>query len=239
MQEPPQYYIYYVLDDDLALDDDPAEGRQFTSWNWVLVCFVLLLLCYVVFGPLSGIFFPTTGSSRASTQGTTSFSASRALLRLNQMDEAQYSSPQEYNTWAGSACSSASMTEVINSYGHRYRITDILQVESQIGEITPQQGLLEEVGIQRTLSRFGFKTTWGHNFSLDQIIAIADQGHPVIVSFPPGTSQDYAPGHLLVVTGGNSSSVLLADSSLWNRHSLSRALFLDWWRGFYAIATPA
>ena len=30
----------------------------------------------------------------------------------------------------------------------------------------------------------------------------------------------------------------LADSSLWNRQSLSRAQFLQWWEGFYAIVTP-
>jgi hypothetical protein len=161
--------------------------------------------------------------------------ALQSLIRFSQLDPAQYSSTQEFNLWAYSACSAASMTEVFNSYGHHYRITDILKVEAQIGEITPQLGLLEDVGIQRTAARFGFKTTWGHNLSLDQIINIANNGDPVIVSFPP---DKYAGGHLLVVTGGNRSTVYLADSSLWNRHSLSRAQFLNWWEGFYAIATP-
>lgn len=161
--------------------------------------------------------------------------ASQNLVRISQLDTAQYASSQEYNLWAYSACSSAALTEVINAYGHDYRVTDILKVEAQIGEITPQHGLLEDVGIQRTATQFGFKTTWGYNLSLDQIIAIANNGTPVIVSFPPDR---YAGGHLLVVTGGNSDYVYLADSSLWNRHSLSRAQFLNWWEGFYAIVTP-
>src|SRR2546430_7610297 len=55
------------------------------------------------------------------------------------------------------------------------------------------------------------------------IFDIANQGRPVIVSFPPDR---YAGGHLVVITGGNSSIVKLADSSLWNRQSLSRAQFL-------------
>jgi hypothetical protein len=110
-----------------------------------------------------------------------------------------------------------------------------LKVEAQIGEITPQLGLLEEVGIQRTAAQFGFMTTWGHSLSLDQIIDIANHGRPVIVSFPPDR---YAGGHLLVVTGGNNGTVNLADSSLWNRHSLSRTQFLQWWEGFSAIVTP-
>ncbi len=161
--------------------------------------------------------------------------SSQNLVRLSQLDPAQYYSTQEFQTWAYSACSTASMTVVFNSYGRHYRITDVLKVEAQIGEITPQLGLLEDVGIQRTAARFGFKTMWGHNLSLDQIITIANNGKPVIVSFPPDR---YAGGHLLVVTGGNRYTVNLADSSSWNRHALSRAQFLNWWEGFYAIVTP-
>ena len=169
------------------------------------------------------------------TTQPSNFQATQNLVRISQLDPAQYNSTQEFNQWAYSACSTASMTEVFNSYGRHYRITDVLKVEAQIGEITPQLGLLEDVGIQRTAARFGFKTTWGHNLSLDQIIAIANSGKPVIVSFPPDR---YDGGHLLVVTGGNSILVKLADSSLWNRKELSRAQFLNWWEGFYAIVTP-
>ena len=165
----------------------------------------------------------------------TNFNATQKLMRLSQLDPAQYNSTQEFQSWAYSACSTASMTEVFDSYGRHYRITDVLKIEAQIGEITPQLGLLEDIGIQRTAARFGFNTQWGHNLSLDQIIAVANSGKPVIVSFPPDR---YAGGHLLVVTGGNSSIVKLADSSLWNRKVLSRAQFLNWWEGFYAIVTP-
>ena len=153
---------------------------------------------------------PFYGNAPAATppsQTTPQYNASQSLVRLSQLDTGQYASPQEYSTWAYSACSAAAMTEVFNAYGHHYRVTDILKVEAQIGEITPQLGLLEDVGIQRTAAQFGFKTTWGHNLSLDQIIDIANHGRPVIVSFPPDR---YAGGHLLVVTSGNKSTVYLA-----------------------------
>ena len=169
------------------------------------------------------------------TTQPSNFQATPNLVRLSQLDPAQYNSTQEFKLWAYSACSTASMTEVFNSYGRHYRITDVLKVEAQIGEITPQLGLLEDVGIQRTAARFGFKTKWGYNLSLDQVIAIANSGKPVIVDFPPAK---YDGGHLLVVTGGNSNIVKLADSSLWNRKALSRSQFLNWWSGFYAIVTP-
>jgi peptidase C39-like protein len=180
-------------------------------------------------------FYGNAPAATPSSQNTLQYNASQSLVRLSQLDPGQYASSQEYSTWAYSACSTAAMTEVFNAYGHHYLVTDILKVEAQIGEITPQLGLLEDVGIQRTAAQFGFKTTWGHNLSLDQIIDIANHGRPVIVSFPPDR---YDGGHLLVVTGGNSSTVYLADSSRWNRQSLSRAQFLQWWEGFYAIATP-
>jgi Peptidase_C39 like family len=177
----------------------------------------------------------TQSSSNHNSPAEPYIGASRALVRLSQLDPAQYNSAAEYNTWAYSACSAAALTEVINSYGHHYRVTDILKVESQIGEITPQEGLLEDVGIQRTAARFNFSTAWGHNLSLNNIIGIANHGRPVIVSFPPDR---YAGGHLLVVIGGNSNYVYLADSSLYNRHSLTRAQFMNWWEGFSAILAP-
>src|SRR6266566_1518949 len=178
---------------------------------------------------------PTSSQSQSNSSQDGPYTASKSLVRLSQLDPGQYNSTQEFNLWAYSACSAASMTEVINAYGHHYRVTDILKVESQIGEITPELGLVEEVGIARTVARFGFKTAWGHNLSLDNVIDIANHGRPVIVGWPP---YRYAGGHLLVVTGGNSHYVYLADSSSYNFHSLSRSKFLSWWAGFSAIVTP-
>jgi len=161
--------------------------------------------------------------------------ASQQLTRISQLDPNQYASNAEYNTWAYSACSTAAMTEVFNSYGYHYSITEVLSIESKIGAITPDLGLVDPSGIASTATKFGFKTQWGNNGSIDQIISIGNSGKPVIVGFPPDR---YDGGHLLVVIGGNADSVFLADTSLWNRRVLSRAQFLQWWGGFYAVVTP-
>ncbi len=166
---------------------------------------------------------------------STQVNASQQLVRVSQLDPAQYSSLEEYNTWAYSACSAAAMTEVLNAYGFHYRVTDILKVEAQIGEISPSLGLLRPEGIEHTAAQFGFKTTWSNAWTLEQVIRAANHGNPVIVSFPPDR---YDGGHILVVTGGNSTTVFLADTSLWNRHALSRAQFLQWWEGFAAVLMP-
>ena len=165
----------------------------------------------------------------------TALNASQGLVRISQLDPAQYSSNAEWNTWAYSACSTAAMTEVFDAYGRHYRVTDVLAVEAQIGAITPQMGLLDPSGIQQTATQFGFKTNWGNSWTLDQVISTANSGKPVIVGFPPDR---YAGGHLLVVIGGDSTYVYLADSSLWNHRALTHGQFLQWWGGYAAVVTP-
>lgn len=165
----------------------------------------------------------------------TTLNASKQLVRILQLDSAQYSSQAEWSTWAYSACSTASMTEVFDAYGRNFRITDVLKVEAQIGAITPQMGLLDPSGIQQTAAHFGFKTDWGNAWSLDRVINTANSGKPVIVGFPPDR---YAGGHLLVVIGGDSNNVYLADSSLWNHRVLTHGQFLQWWGGYAAVVTP-
>lgn len=161
--------------------------------------------------------------------------ASKNVVRISQLDRAQYASEAEFNTWAYSACSTASMTVVFNAYGNHYRITDVLKVESELGEITPQLGLVEDIGIARTAERFGFATNWSDSWTLDQVLASANAGYPVIVGWPPSL---YTGGHLVVVTGGDADWVYLADSSLWNYQQISHSQFLKWWAGFAAVVTP-
>jgi hypothetical protein len=171
-------------------------------------------------------------------------SASSSVVRISQLDPAQYASQQEWRTWAYSACSAAAMTEVLNAYGGQYRIHNVLSVERSLTipgssppepYITPQLGLTAEAGIAATMQHFGFTTTWGDHWTLAHVLAVANSGTPVIVSWPPSR---YAGGHIVVVTGGDSQSITIADSSSWDRHVLSVPQFLQWWGGFAAVATP-
>ena|SRR5579859_3752905 len=223
------------------------QAGEPVPWSVVVVgvssVFVLALFLFHMVMPHSAIFNLTIFSnSSAQSQPTASanppqlYGASQNLVRLSQLDPSQYNSTADYTLWAYSACSTAAMTEVINAYGHHYRIADILKVEASLNEITPSLGLVEDIGVARTMAKFGFNTNWGYSLSYDQVVATANRGQPVIVSWPPSR---YAGGHLVVVIGGNSQTVYLADTSLYNRHSLSRAQFMKWWAGFSAVATPA
>jgi ABC-type bacteriocin/lantibiotic exporter with double-glycine peptidase domain len=152
------------------------------------------------------------------------------------LDPNQYSSEQEYSLWAASACSTAAITEVINAYGHNYRISDILHIEIGQSVISPELGLLKLSGIDRTVAQFGFSTAQLNNAPLDSILSVANNGWPIIVDFPP--SRDWSTGHFLVVTGGDSSSIFLADSSSSNITSLSHQRFLQDWGGFAVVVMP-
>ncbi len=226
-----------------------TSARRHTT---TLITLLLTSLLLVTLFAASGLFGQTLrtvknagvsvisqiGSSELNieAQQAPAINASKALVRISQLDESEYASQDEYDTWANSACSTASMTEVFNAYGHHYRISDVLKVESMLGEITPQLGLVEDAGIADTAARFGFQTDWGNNWTLDQVITIANLGRPVITGWPP---ERYDGGHIVVVTGGDARNVYLADSSLWNRHVLSRTQFLQWWGGFAAVVMPA
>lgn len=221
-------------------------SRLRTCVSLILLLMVLITFCIqrgLADGTLQGLsrgltFFGSTQFNTNDIQAAahvTALNASQQLVRISQLDPAQYSSNAEWNTWAYSACSTAAMTEVFDAYGRHYRITDVLAVEAQIGAITPQMGLLDPSGIQQTATQFGFKTNWGNSWTLDQVISTANSGKPVIVGFPPDR---YAGGHILVVIGGDSTYVYLADSSLWNRRALTQGQFLQWWAGYAAVVTP-
>lgn len=161
-------------------------------------------------------------------------SISAHLVRISQLDPAQYTSQAQWQSWAESACSAAAMTEVLNAWWGftRYRISDVLAQEVAAQAITPQLGLLDAQGIVRTMRRFGFLVDTGSGWSLDQLISMA-QHTPVIVGFPPAR---YPGGHLLILRGGNGSSVQLVDSSLHHWQTISRHQFLAWWGGQAWIA---
>src|SRR5947199_4230703 len=65
--------------------------------------------------------------------------ASRALVRIAQLDPSQYGDFQEYELWSPSTCSTISLTEVLNAYAgiQRYRVADILKVQREVAAIRP------------------------------------------------------------------------------------------------------
>jgi Predicted double-glycine peptidase len=236
----------------------PQEGQP-TPWLGVILLLVALfgfgfnLLLPILNRTSVGAFFipsvasvPTTAAPAAKSNSAAKSAAqspfagvmgvSGSLVRINQMDQVQYNSSSEYDTWAASACSAAAMTEVINAYSKKnYRVTDILKVEAQLKQITPESGLLQNAGIGLTVAAFGFKSEYLNAPTLDSMEQIANQGHPVIINFPPDR---WPGGHLLVLRGGQGGNVYLADSSVLNMQVMARSTFMKYWGGFGAVVYP-
>lgn len=163
--------------------------------------------------------------------------ASQSIVRVNQLDPAQYRSPSEYDAWADSTCSAAAMTAVIDAYGHTYRVTDILKVEYAKHQITPELGLLYGTSsIARTVSAFGFSAHALDDPSPDGILAAALAGTPVIVGFRDPIN--FPTGHILVVRGGDSQHMEMVDSSKLNFQTISRKTFEHFYDGFAVLVTP-
>ena len=239
-------YITYVR---RGLISNPSNGKYALKTvltkhpNWLLLILGLGLIfsislyyLYNAVFPSSVAFYPTKPYTPPLQLPQGVAGASKALKPLAQLDPSQYNSEQEHNVWSASACSAAAMTMVINAYGHNYRISDILHVAISQSAISPELGLLKLEGIDSTVAQFGFSTAQLSKAPLDSVISVANSGWPVIVDFPPG--RDWPGGHFLVVTGGNSDTVFLADSSSYNFTSMPRQQFLRNWRGFAVVVMP-
>jgi len=153
------------------------------------------------------------------------------ITRIDQTSQSQYINQQEYNTWYQSACSAAAITEVLNALGGHYTIHDALSAEINAQQISPEAGMLNGfTSIQQTVNALGYQASQVYG-GIDGIVSTANAGIPVLVSMQ---SSDWPGGHILVVTGGDGSTINIIDSWTTNRTSFSRADFAHHWTGLAA-----
>jgi hypothetical protein len=222
----------------IITEDDPVSpptseatlpAKPDGSGSKTIVTSVCVILAIIIIGSWAGTQFVSSTLPRPL--------ASQTISRIYQLDPTQYNSQEPYDTWAYSACSAAAMTEIINAYGHNYQIADILKVEADQKQITPELGLLYgESSVARTVASFGFSAHSLDNTSLDSVLATANSGTPVIIGFMDPV--DFPTGHILVVKGGSGDTVDLVDSSKLNLKSMSRTSFLHYYDGFAVLVTP-
>ncbi|HCI79600.1 MAG TPA: hypothetical protein DHW02_07915, partial [Ktedonobacter sp.] len=166
----------------------------------------------------------------------TSLTASQRLVRVDSSARNQYYTAYQWQVWSYSSCSGIAMEMVMNAYGRHLIAADVLQEELNLGVWDVNLGLLREDGINSTAAYFGFNTSATHTRTLQNILAISNQGLPVIVSV---RDPYYFPGgHIFVVHGGDSNNVYIADSSPHNFQRMSYSTFLAMWQGFSAVLTP-
>ncbi|HYB02775.1 MAG TPA: hypothetical protein VED37_21285 [Ktedonobacteraceae bacterium] len=157
--------------------------------------------------------------------------ASSRIIRIDSALRSQYYTAYQWNVWSWSSCSGISMEEVMNAYGRHLIAADVLQEEQNLGVWDTYDGLTGgEEGIAKTASYFGFRAVPNPPRTIDDLIAVANKGFPVIVGVP---------GHILVVKGGDSNNVYLVDSAPADRTIMSRVQFAGWWDNFSVELLPA
>ena len=221
-----------------------------TSWyrrRRTMVSFGLLLMVAITLLAQSGL---ADGALRGLKQGislldftqhTSAFglststlpldgTASSRIIRVDSADSKQYYTNYQLDVWSYSSCSGISMEEVMDAYGRHLIAADVLQEELNLGVWDTFDGLTGgEAGIARTASYFGFRAVPNPPRTIEDLIAVANKGFPVIVGVP---------GHILVVRGGDSNNVYLVDSAPADRTVMSRAQFAGWWDNFSVELLP-
>ena len=234
----------------LEKSDSPFHLSLPTSWysrRRTIVSFGLLLMVLITLFAQSGLADGALqGLERGIalldvTQHTSAFdlststipldgTASNRIVRVDSADRRQYYKDYQWQVWSWSSCSGISMEEVMNAYGRHLIAADVLQVEADLGVWDTYNGLTGgEPGIAKVASYFGFRAVPNPPRTIENLIAVANKGFPVIVGVP---------GHILVVRGGDSNNVFLVDSAPADRKIMSRAQFAGWWDNFSVELLP-
>ena len=219
-----------------------ARRRTLVSVSFLLMLFLALFMQNALAdGGLQGVgkSFSFLGALQSSEIKTSDIqtaahplpmTASMRLMRIDSAARDQYYTDYQWQVWSYASCSGISLEEVMNAYGHNYIAADVLQVESNMGVWDTYSGLMGgEPAMARVANYFGFKADPHPPRTLQDLIYITNKGFPVIVGMP---------GHILVVRGGDSNFVYLADSAPANRKVLTHAAFLAIWDGFSVLLTP-
>jgi len=165
--------------------------------------------------------------------------ASSRVVRIDSGMSNQYYTDYQRHVWIYSSCSGIAMETVMNAYGRHMIAADVLQEELKLGVWSPQMGLLNDQGIVMTANTFSFNGSFSYTRTVQDIVISANKGFPVIVGMRD--SQFWPNGHILVVRGGDSQYVYLADSSPANFSRMTYAMFTPIWkndRGMSVILTP-
>ena len=173
------------------------------------------------------------------------------VTAFSQADKEQYNNENpQWSQWSYSACSGCAMAALMDAYGatsngRPLNCGDVLEVEYRLSVYSPvnEWGLIRGVPdeLAETAAQFGFTGYSTQKLSLDDLITLANAGIPSIVRIPT---------HIMILTGGDSQNVFLADSGGLHLSKVTRTQFLyglpgsrlyagqAWMAGWYIILTP-
>ena len=181
--------------------------------------------------PLTTIVLTQQLTQAQLAQQSQPLTASERVTVHHQANRAEYNNNNpEWQVWSYSACSGCALAALMDAYGAQkngkpLNCGDVLEVEYKLGVYDPgttptnSRGLLPpgQIGLDKTAAYFGFASDYSKNVSLDDLIAMANSGTPSIISIPT---------HVMIITGGDSKNVKLADSGGLRLTTVTREQFL-------------
>jgi predicted double-glycine peptidase len=154
-----------------------------------------------------------------------------------------YNSVDQFNQWWGSACSAAVLAEVLTAYG--VPNATIGKMIDELGsDISTRYGLMTYDGFNKVAQKHGFRADIyvDRHLTYHQMQYLTNTlGLPVIVNVRATTGYYHylSGGHFLVMTGGDSKSIRLVDSSLYYIKSLPLGTFNWMFRQRTVVIVPA
>ena len=235
--------------------------RQVPMWMIVLcilaLCVIFVKGAWVIVSHqslVSLVFMQEVNQAQLKQQAQPLTPSERVIVH-HQATRAEYNNDTpEWQVWSYSACSGCALAELMDAYGAQkngkpLNCGDVLEVEYKLGVYDPgttpinSRGLLPpgQIGLDKTAAYFGFASDYSKNVSLDDLIAMANSGTPSIISIPT---------HVMIITGGDSNYVKLADSGGLRLTTVTRKQFLHglpgtrlyageaWLPGWYLTLKP-
>jgi len=201
--------LYYVLSSGLQVVGQP--GLPLAPFPWAAS------------NGASGVIASVGGAQTAYRFDGKMASRVQPMTQMKRVD--LYDSRAQFSRWAGSACSAASLAEVLTAYGLPHMT--IGRIIREMGaDISPTWGLLTYNAFNKVVSKYGLRADVylaNNPLSYKQMLYLTNTlGIPVLVNMRATTGYYHylSGGHILVMTGGSSSRIRLTDSSLYYIKSL-------------------
>lgn len=212
-----------------------APGRRVTAMDVVRTVVLSLLLYYVLSSSLQlagATALPFAPFPWAASRGMAAGDLAAASLRwdgkmvtrvrpMTQMRRVDlYDSRAQFDQWAGAACSAATLAEILTAYGLPHMT--IGRMIRELGpDISPSWGLLNYNAFNKVAARYGLRADVyleNNPLTYKQMLYLTNTlGIPVVVNMRATTGyyRFLSGGHILVMTGGDYSTIRLTDSSLY------------------------
>lgn len=217
--------LYYVLSSSMQLVGYP--GLPLAPFPWTAANGFAL-------GARSAATFPLRMDGKVASRV-------RPMTQMRRLD--LYDSKAQFDQWAGAACSAATLAEILTAYGLPHMT--IGRMIRELGkDISPNWGLLTYSAFNRVVAKYGLRADVylsDNPLTYKQMLYLTNTlGIPVVVNMRATTGYYHylSGGHILVMTGGDSSTIRLTDSSLYYMKSLPLATYNQMARPRNVVIVP-